>query len=108
MGGDGSVDLGFGVGANYLNRLCAANGNQAAASDAGNNMEIIQRLNAMLEGNLDLGSMADVTPKRSYQQGCSESVCKIFCSKDSDVMITALLYCTQMPSCRCRNCSATA
>lgn len=76
---DPSVDLGFGL---NLSRLCGTNssGNQQGQSVQSNsgttnngtmgeatNLEIMQRINAMLENSLDLSNLTgEVASKRNY------------------------------------------
>jgi hypothetical protein len=78
LGSDPSVDLGFGL---NLGRLCGSNsnGNQVQSAQSNNgtsnsgsmgeatNLEIMQRINAMLENSLDLTNLTgEVASKRNY------------------------------------------
>jgi hypothetical protein len=78
LGSDPSVDLGFGL---NLSRLCGtnSNGNQVQSAQTNNgtsnsgtmgeatNLEIMQRINAMLENSLDLTNLTgEVASKRNY------------------------------------------
>lgn len=86
LGSDPSVDLGFGL---NLSRLCGtnSNGNQQAPSvqssngtnssgtmGEATNLEIMQRINAMLENSLDLSNLTgEVAAKRNYSDSLSMS-----------------------------------